>query len=104
MLHFASHFLAQQLICCVHVFGCKNSLFVSFVPRDHESPRRREVKRPQPHPRATARVPAPHHSTPALTKIRKNASPPRSLCKGGGSVDEWMGPLRSPWGGALPLA
>src|SRR6266851_5229132 len=24
MLHFASYFLAQQLVCCVHVFGCKN--------------------------------------------------------------------------------
>jgi len=32
MLHFASHFLAQQLICCVHVFGCKNA---PFVPGDH---------------------------------------------------------------------
>ena len=25
-----------------------------------------------------------------------------SLCKGGSGEDEGMGPLRSPWGGALP--
>ena len=29
MLHFASDFLAQQLIGCVHVFSCKNSPFVT---------------------------------------------------------------------------
>jgi hypothetical protein len=28
MSHFASYFLAQQLIRCVHVFSCKNAPFV----------------------------------------------------------------------------
>ena len=84
------------------------------------------VKRLQPHPRATARVPAPLHPTPALTKTTKQAVADQGLCKlpcnrdihgwcwstkqavadqglckGGGRVDEWMGPLRSPLGGAL---
>jgi hypothetical protein len=27
MLHFASDFLAQQLVCCVHVFGCRYRLY-----------------------------------------------------------------------------
>ena len=61
------------------------------------------VKRLQPHPRATARVPAPLHPTPALTKTTKQAVADQGLGKGGGSVDEWMGPLRSPSGGAILL-
>ena len=55
-------------------------------------------------PRATARVPAPHHATPALTKTTKWEVADPYLCKGGGGEDERMGPLRSPWGGALPNA
>ena len=34
MLHFASYFLAQPLMCGVHVFGGKNALFVPFEPGD----------------------------------------------------------------------
>ena len=65
-------------------------------------PNRRQAKQPQPHPRATARVPTPLHATPALTKTPKRALAVPFLCKGGCGEDEGMGPLRSPWGGALP--
>ena len=61
-------------------------------------PRRGNCYKTQPHPRATARVPTPLHTAPALTKIRGNSSARRSLCKGGGRVDEGWGPLRSPSG------
>ena len=61
------------------------------------------VKRLQPHPRATARVPAPLHPTPALTKTTKQAVADQGLCKGGGREDEGMGPLRSLSGGAILL-
>src|SRR6266705_6662095 len=37
----------------------------------YRPPNRRQAKQPQPHPRATARVPTPHHATPALTKSTK---------------------------------
>src|SRR6266849_4767294 len=57
-----------------------------------------------PHPRATARVPTPLHATPALTKTTKREWAGPCLCKGGCGEDEGMGPLRSPWGGALPPA
>src|SRR5216684_4032220 len=43
MLHFASYFLAQQLICCVHVFGCKNA---PLVQGDHPSPGRGQAITP----------------------------------------------------------
>ena len=43
MLHFASYFLAQQLICCVHVFGCKNA---PLVQGDHPSPGRGQAIAP----------------------------------------------------------
>ena len=38
---------------------------------------------------------------PALTKTTKRALARTCLCKGGGRVDEGMGPLRSPWGGVV---
>ncbi len=37
----------------------------------YRPPNRRQAKQPQPHPRATARVPTPLHATPALTKTTK---------------------------------
>ena len=48
-------------------------------------------------PRATARVPAPPHPTPALT-MTDDVEAPRSHGKGGGGADVGRGPLRSPWG------
>src|SRR5438874_7522620 len=66
-------------------------------------PHRHSVKLPQPHRRATARVTAPHHPTLALTKTTQRALADQCLCKGGSREDGWMGPLRSPSGGALLL-
>src|SRR6266571_6063602 len=37
----------------------------------YRPPNKRQAKQPQPHPRATARVPTPLHATPALTKTTK---------------------------------
>ena len=45
MLHFASYFLAQQLICCVHVFSYKNA---PFVPGECEGAAGGEPCHPEP--------------------------------------------------------
>src|SRR6266571_3276050 len=85
-------------------------------PPIYRPPNRRQAKQPQPHPRATARVPTPHHATPALTKTTKKDELFRVFVRAG--VVRTRGgdpcgrpchdpcprslPLRSPWGGALP--
>src|SRR5260370_2661707 len=46
--------------------------------------------------RATARVPTPLHTAPALTMKTKGASPARSHCKGGGGVERGGDPCGRP--------
>jgi len=46
--------------------------------------------------RATARVPTPLYTAPALTMITKRASPARSHCKGGGGVERGGDPCGRP--------
>src|SRR5216683_7152671 len=51
--------------------------------------------------RATARVPTPLHTTPALTMKTKEASPARYHCKGGGGVERGGDPCGRPAGGKV---
>src|SRR6266852_9072775 len=56
--------------------------------------------------RATARVPTPLHTAPALTMKTKGASPATSHCKGGGGVERGGDPCGRPAGNRrcmLPL-
>src|SRR5712692_8017642 len=48
--------------------------------------------------RATARVPTPLYTAPALTMITKRASPATSHCKGGGGVERGGDPCGRPAG------
>jgi hypothetical protein len=89
---------------------------VTATPRHPEGPHPAStqpppLQRPPRHPKETARVPAPKprgrpqgshpriNTTPALTKIRRYSSTPRSLCKGGGCVERSGDPCGRPRGG-----
>jgi hypothetical protein len=62
-----------------------------------------KLRQPQPHPQGDRKGPhsAPRHTRPYKEYEEGFAVP--CLCKGGCSEDEGMGPLRSPWDGALPI-
>src|SRR6266566_1345336 len=66
---------------------------------------RRQAKQPQPHPRATARVPTPHHATPALTKTTKKDELFRVFVRAGVVRTRGGDPCGRPggWGGGIPL-
>ncbi len=56
--------------------------------------RRPTPGRPQGSPLRTTQL-------PPLQRPVATLHPSRRLCKGGSGGDEWMGPLRSPWGGVM---
>src|SRR6266705_1526693 len=70
----------------------------------YRPPNRRQAKQPQPHPRATARVPTPHHATPALTKTTKKDELFRVFVRAGVVRTRGWGPCGRPGGGHSPPA